>query len=122
MRYIIENRIYMGIKTGLNEAFVIDCETKRKLIHADPATKHFIKPFALGRHVRRWRLDDVDCWLLFLPHGVAGKGLDSIKDHLAPFRARLERRATQQEWYELQQPQAKFAPMMEVPKIITAIP
>jgi hypothetical protein len=38
--------------------------------------------------------------------------------HLTPFKARLQERATEQNWYELQQPQLNFATYMDGPKII----
>jgi hypothetical protein len=37
---------------------------------------------------------------------------------LKPYRARLQSRATRQEWYELQQPQLKFVDFMAAPKIV----
>ena len=38
--------------------------------------------------------------------------------HLRPFKQRLEGRATQQEWYELQQPQFAYVELMERPKLV----
>ena len=37
-----------GIKTGFNEAFVIDEATKKRLIEEDPKSTEIIKPFSLG--------------------------------------------------------------------------
>jgi hypothetical protein len=41
-----------------------------------------------------------------------------LERQLAPFRPRLERRATRQAWFELQQPQAAYVPLFEAPKIV----
>jgi len=41
-----------------------------------------------------------------------------VRDHLAPFRAALEGRATRQEWFELQQAQLAYHPKMAGPKIV----
>ena len=53
-----------------------------------------------------------------MPHGVSTRGLDAALDHLRPFRKQLEGRATEQAWYELQQPQEKFTTAYAQPKII----
>jgi hypothetical protein len=42
----------------------------------------------------------------------------AIERHLQSFRDSLIKRATKQRWYELQQPQYKYVPFMEGPKII----
>lgn len=41
-----------------------------------------------------------------------------MEEHLRPFRDLLEKRATKQDWYELQQPQFRFSAYMDEPKII----
>ena len=43
----VKGKIYYGIKTGLNEAFVIDEETKNRLIEEDKRSKEIIKPFLI---------------------------------------------------------------------------
>ena len=43
----------LGIKTGLNEAFVIDEKTKNRLIDEDPKSAEIIKPFLAGRDIKR---------------------------------------------------------------------
>ncbi|MBS0174240.1 MAG: Eco57I restriction-modification methylase domain-containing protein [Nitrospira sp.] len=48
-------RMYYGIKTGLNEAFVIDEATKNDLIRQDKASKDLIKPWLRGKDVKRWK-------------------------------------------------------------------
>ena len=50
----VGGKIYRGIKTGLNEAFVIDAETKEKLIAEDPKSAELIKPFLVGRDIKRY--------------------------------------------------------------------
>lgn len=60
----VEGRFYYGIKTGYNEAFVIDGATRAKLIAADPKSAEIIKPFLRGRDVKRWRVEAQDLWLI----------------------------------------------------------
>ena len=45
---ILEVKSTSGLKTGLNEAFIIDSETRKKLIAEDPNSIHLIKPFLTG--------------------------------------------------------------------------
>jgi len=51
----VDGKIYYGIKTGLNEAFVIDEATKKRLIREDPKSKEIIKPFLAGRDIKRYQ-------------------------------------------------------------------
>jgi hypothetical protein len=45
---------YYGIKTGLNEAFLIDTPTKERLVREDPRSAEIIKPYLRGQDMRRW--------------------------------------------------------------------
>ena len=46
-----------GIKTGLNEAFLIDTPTRHALVAADPASSDLIRPYIRGQDVDRWQPD-----------------------------------------------------------------
>ena len=46
-----------GIKTGLNEAFLIDDACKRKLIAEHDGCKELIKPYVRGSDLGRWSSD-----------------------------------------------------------------
>ncbi len=50
----VNGKIYYGIKTGLNEAFVIDAKTRDKLIAEDKKSDDVIKPFLAGRDIKRF--------------------------------------------------------------------
>jgi hypothetical protein len=60
----VEGRFYYGIKTGFNEAFVIDGKKRDELIAADPNSEQIIKPFLRGRDVKRWQATHADLWLI----------------------------------------------------------
>ena len=60
----VEGRFYYGIKTGFNEAFVIDGRKRAELIAADPKSAEIIKPFLRGRDVKRWQATHADLWLI----------------------------------------------------------
>jgi adenine-specific DNA-methyltransferase len=51
----VERQIYYGIKTGLNEAFVIDEETRARLISEDPKNAEIIRPWLRGKDIFRWK-------------------------------------------------------------------
>jgi hypothetical protein len=116
---IIGGQFFYGVKTGCNEAFVIDRETRAALIAADRAAAEFIKPLFVGKTIRKWIAEKTSEYLIYVPHGV--KPPKTILRHLAPFRGQLEERATKQAWYELQQPQAKYAAQFSEGKLIYPI-
>lgn len=111
-------KVCMGVKSGLTDAFVIDADTRTKILTHNPAAEEIIKPFLNGREVRRYGIEAKGSFLIYTHHGVEISKYPAVKKHLQPFKAKLERRATRQLWYELQQPQQRFAEYFEEPKII----
>lgn len=110
-----------GIVTGLNEAFIIDTATRDRLVKADKKSAEFLKPFLRGEDVRRWRVEPQGLWLINTPKGkIDIEKYPAIRDWLLPFKSELERRATKQEWWELQQAQLAYQPKMEAPKLVWA--
>jgi hypothetical protein len=108
-----------GIKTGLNEAFVIDTATRDRLVAADPRSAELLKPFLRGEDVKRWHVEPAGLFLINTPKGkVDIDAYPAVRDWLLPFRDQLEARATQQQWWELQQAQLAYQPKFEAPKII----
>lgn len=53
-RYV-DGRIYYGIKTGLNEAFVFDSAVRDRLINEDTNAAKLIKPWIRGMDIKRWK-------------------------------------------------------------------
>ncbi|MCK5228988.1 MAG: Eco57I restriction-modification methylase domain-containing protein, partial [Desulfobulbaceae bacterium] len=56
--------INYGIKTGFNEAFIIDGKKKDELIAQDPKNAEIIKPILRGRDIKRYKADFADLWLI----------------------------------------------------------
>jgi hypothetical protein len=107
-----------GIKTGLNEAFVISRATRDALVKADPNSAELLKPFLRGENIKRWQVESEDLFLINTPRGkVDIEGYPAVKAHLAPYREALEKRATKQEWWELQQAQLAYQDRLSQPKI-----
>jgi len=51
----VDERFYYGIKTGLNDAFVVNQVTRDRLIKEDAKSEDVLKPFLRGRDLKRWK-------------------------------------------------------------------
>jgi hypothetical protein len=108
-----------GIKTGRNEAFVIDRKTRDALIAQDPKSAEILKPFLVGKDLKRWRIESSDQWLIFTRRGVQIEDYPAIESYLAERRAQIEpkpegwrpnvssqkwdgRKGGSYEWFEIQ--------------------
>ncbi len=95
-------RIYYGIKTGFNEAFVIDKSTKDQLIARDIRSADIIKPFIIGDNVRKYRIDYEDKYLILTRIGVDINQYPAIFQYLSKFQTQLEKRYDKGKyWWEL---------------------
>jgi len=112
------HQILMGIKSGLTEAFVIDPQTRKKIIEANPSAQEIIKPFLNGKNIRRYSLDSENIFLIYTHHGINIVDYPAVIEHLKPFSSKLKNRVTKQEWYELQQPQYGYKSQLDNPKIV----
>ncbi|TGM55389.1 restriction endonuclease subunit R [Leptospira biflexa] len=110
----VEGKIFYGIKTGLNEAFVIDEETKNRLVAEDPKSAEVIKPFLEGKDIKRYAHLQNKKWLILFPKGFTNerkklnksfsieKEYPVIFQHLKLFQKKAEDRYDQGEyWWEL---------------------
>ena len=111
----VQGKIYRGVLTGLNEAFVIDAATRERLIAADPRSAEVIRPFLAGKDVKRYQRPVNDKYLIFTRRGIDIDAYPAIKSHLETFRERLEpkpkgytgktwpgRKEGSYKWYEIQ--------------------
>jgi hypothetical protein len=97
----VKGQIYYGVKTGFNEAFVIDGATREKLLSKDKKSADLIKPVVAGRDTKRWAISE-DKWLIVTPIGVPIKNYPAIFQHLKRWEDRLKNRSDQGEhWWEL---------------------
>jgi hypothetical protein len=119
----IKEHFYYGIKTGLNEAFVVDRATRERLIREHKSSAEVLKPFLRGRDVKRWRTEPQDLWLIFTRRGIDIKKYPAIYEHLLPFKNQLMpgkpggRKPGSYEWYEIQDNIAYWQEF-EPPKIV----
>lgn len=116
---IVERRIYRGILTGLNEAYIVDQATRDRLITEHQASQDILKPLVNGEDVRSWYVEDEGRWLILLPdqwtNGRFGPNLaeehawkqmqelyPSVAAHLASFADAARKRADRGAyWWEL---------------------
>ncbi|MEA2998437.1 MAG: hypothetical protein QOK17_270 [Sphingomonadales bacterium] len=99
-----------GIVTGLNKAFVIDTRKKEELCRDDPRSADLLKPFLEGKDLKRWRVESRGLWIIYIPKNrIKIDDYPAVRDWLISFKNELERRATVQEWFELQQAQEAYS-------------
>ena len=113
-------KINFGIKTGYNDAFIIDSFTKEKLIAEDPRSAEIIRPILRGRDIKRYGYKYADLWLIstFPSKNYNIDDYPAIKNYLLSFgKERLEqsgktyivngtkikaRKKTNNKWFETQ--------------------
>ena len=126
----VDGKIYRGVLTGLNEAFVIDNVTRRKLIADDPKSAEVIKPFLLGRDIKRYQPVSGNKYVIFTRRGIDIEKYVAIRNYLAQFKERLMprpkdwkgekwqgRKPGAYQWYEIQDT-VDYYDEFEKPKII----
>jgi hypothetical protein len=57
-------KILSGVKTGLNEAFIINEEKKNELIANDPKSSEIIKPILRGRDIKKYGYEFAGLYLI----------------------------------------------------------
>ena len=78
----VGGRIHYGVKTGLNDAFIVNEATRNRLISEDRSSKEIIKPLLGGEDIRRWHTTPKDAWLIFTRRGI---DIDRISCRACPF-------------------------------------
>jgi hypothetical protein len=137
----VMGELYSGIKTGFDSAFVIDENTKNKLIKEDFKSAEVIKPYLAGRDIKRYHTLPEGKYLIFIPwhfplHNDSSincaskraenefkKQYPAIYDHLIQFKEQLQNRnptetGVRYEWYALQRFGSNYSSEFEKPKIM----
>ncbi|MFX0204367.1 MAG: Eco57I restriction-modification methylase domain-containing protein [Candidatus Hodarchaeota archaeon] len=126
----IGEKIYRGVLTGLNDAFVINEKTREDLIKEDSKCSDIIMPFLIGKDIKRYIKPKTKRYLIFSRHGINIDNYPAIKKHLSKFKKRLVpkpsnwkgdkwegRKPGRYKWYEIQDTIAYYEEF-EKPKII----
>jgi hypothetical protein len=109
-----------GIKTGLNEAFLITSTARNELVKKDPQCASVIIPYVRGQDVKRWHPEWDGLWILLLKSSANvdwpwstveddakaektfARSMPSIYRHMKPYEARLRARSDKGRfWWEL---------------------
>lgn len=126
----VDSKIYYGIKTGLNEAFVISAAKRNKILESNPKSSILLKPFLAGRDIKRYVVDFKETYLILIPNGwtdLNKENLDpweflksqynEIATHLLKFESKLKKRSDQgQYWWELRS--CSYYDEFEKPKLL----
>ncbi|OGV78589.1 MAG: hypothetical protein A3K19_32135 [Lentisphaerae bacterium RIFOXYB12_FULL_65_16] len=134
---VVGGRMYRGVLTGLNEAFIVDQATRDRLVAADPGCAPLLRRMLRGEDLRPWYQEDEGRWLIFTRRGVDIDRFPSIKAYLETFRSQLEpkptdwtgvdasgrriewpgRKSGSYKWYEIQDSVDYYA-VFDEPKIL----
>ncbi|MFW5674493.1 MAG: Eco57I restriction-modification methylase domain-containing protein, partial [Rikenellaceae bacterium MAG02] len=140
-------KIYYGIKTGFNEAFIIDDIKRQEILDnckdedERRRTENIIKPILRGRDIKRYYYEWAGLWVIFIPwhfplHNDASiqgasekaenefiKQYPSVYNHLLQYKESLSKRNKEEtgiryEWYALQRCAATYYPEFEKEKVV----
>ena len=105
-------RINYGIKTGFNDAFIIDGKKKDELIAEDPKSAEIIRPLLRGRDIKRYSYEFADLHLIttFPSLKINIEKYPAVKQYLMSFGYdKLKqtgdigsRKKTNNKWFETQ--------------------
>ncbi|MCC7387306.1 MAG: Eco57I restriction-modification methylase domain-containing protein [Phycisphaerales bacterium] len=110
-------RVLSGVKTGFNQAFIVDAETKARLVASNPPCDALLMPLLRGRDVARWNTTG-NAYLIALwssenvpwPWASAGESAwrifraeyPALADWMAQHQTALQKRQDQgRYWWEL---------------------
>jgi TaqI-like C-terminal specificity domain/Eco57I restriction-modification methylase/N-6 DNA Methylase len=113
----VENKIFYGIKTGFNEAFVIDQRTRDRLIAEDEKSEEIIKPFVVGEDVKQYAIEYKKRYIILTKIGTPIERYPAIFAHLQRYQEQLEKRWDKgNHWWELRS--CDYYAEFEKPKIM----
>jgi hypothetical protein len=61
--------INYGIKTGFNDAFIIDRDKREELIKKSPNSVEIIRPILRGKHIKKYGELNLKEWIIIIPCG-----------------------------------------------------
>ena len=140
----VDGRLYRGVITGCNDAFIIDGSIRQRLITEDERSIELIKPVLRGRNLRKWKETSANEYLIAIASSInrewpwsdarnsseaerifAKGAYPAIYRHLSDYRERLIARDDQGKFYwelrscayyaEFEQPKIVYRNMANVP-------
>ena len=131
----VDGRLYRGVITGCNDAFIIDGSIRQRLITEDERSIELIKPVLRGRNLRRWQANSTNEYLIVIASStnrewpwsnarndseaerIFAETYPAIYNHLHSYRDRLIARDDQGAFYWELRSCAYYAEF-EKPKIV----
>ena len=83
-------KIFRGVLTGLNDAFIINENTKKQIIKKDKNSAKIIKKVLRGRDIFSYKINDPKLWLIFTKQGIDISKFPAIEEHLTKFKSDLK--------------------------------
>ncbi len=108
-------KIYRGIITGLNEAFVIDSKTRDSMVKSQPSCAALLRPYLEGKDLKRYSPVKGGKYAIVIPNGFTRKNMNPkvsawewfhrtyrpLAEYLEPFEDRARKRYDKGEyWWE----------------------
>ena len=114
----VNKQVYLGIKTGKNEAFIIDKETKEEIINNNKIEEKIILPIATGKEIYRYKYLNNEKYLLFTQYDIDIKNeYPSTFEWLKNFEEDLQKRGDKgKDWWNLRT--CDYYDKIVLPKII----
>jgi adenine-specific DNA-methyltransferase len=111
-----DDKIYRGITTGLNEAFILDSEISQKLLKSE--SKKIVKPYAQSTDIKKWGLLDDNRFFLATGYDIdVKKEYPTAFNYLSQFEKALKNRQDKgRNWWNLRA--CKYYGDFAKPKII----
>ncbi len=126
-------KIFVGVKTALNEVYIIDTSTRDRLVTEDPACAEVIKPYLGGQDLKPWSIASPGLWMLAFkssgdypwPWATSGEQAEAVFQRTYPslhaymkqFEAALTKRQDKgRYWWELRS--CAYWKAFEEPKIV----
>ncbi|MBO3099042.1 Eco57I restriction-modification methylase domain-containing protein [Gelidibacter pelagius] len=133
LKQFIDGKMYVGLKTGLNDAFIVDQEFYEKLESSSKDYSKIVKPYGVGRDLSRYGKPSINKYIIAIPSKWTNKegefenenqawqwfaaNYPILTNHLKPFEKRAKKRSDQGNyWWELRA--CDYYNEFEKPKIV----
>jgi len=120
LKEFVGEKLYRGVTTGCNEAFIINEGTRTKLIKENKRSEEVIKKFLTGKDIKRYGVKFNQLYLILSYTGIKIDEYPTVKRHLSRFKSKLNKvwevKYKKHPWYELRG--CSYYSKFENPKII----
>ena len=118
LKGFINNKMYVGLKTGLNDAFILDEDFYKTLLQSSVDYSLIVKPYGVGRDLSRYGKPSIHKFIIAIPNNWTDKQGEFqnekeawnwllnkytlIANHLISYENRAKKRSDQGKyWWEL---------------------